>query len=89
MAFVQNVVPSGAERLFVCSMAAKSDAVGRVEIEDNTGMPEGVPRMIAIGFTLIFLILIVMCPSFVEALLFMLTIGLAILILSSFIPQLI
>ena len=55
-------------------------ARGRVEIEDNTGMPEGVPRMIAIGFTLIFLILIVMCPSFVEALLFMLTIGLAILI---------
>ena len=52
----------------------------RVEIEDNTGMPEGVPRMIAIGFALIFIILLVMCPSLMEALLFMLTIGLAILI---------
>ena len=51
-----------------------------VEIEDNTGMPEGVPRMITIGFILIFLILVVMCPSFVEALLFMFTIGIAILI---------
>ena len=34
LAFFENVVPSGAERLFVCSMAAKSDAVGRVEIEE-------------------------------------------------------
>ena len=52
----------------------------RVELEDNTGMPEGVPLMIGTGFALIFLILLVMCPSLVEVLLFMLTFGIAILI---------
>ena len=34
LAFFETVASSGAERLFICSMAAKCDAVGRSELEE-------------------------------------------------------
>ena len=52
----------------------------RVELEDNKGMPEHVPLMVGTGFVLILIILFVMCPSFVEVLLFLLAFGMAIVI---------
>ena len=52
----------------------------KVEIEDNSGMPEGVPLMIGAGFFLIILVLVLMSPSYVGVLLYIITFGLAILI---------
>lgn len=51
-----------------------------VEIDDSTGMPDNVLLMIGTGVLVAFVILFLMCPSFVETLLFLLSLGIAVLI---------
>jgi len=50
------------------------------ETNANSNMPEGMGSLLIAGVALIFVILFVMCASVVEALLFILTIGLAVVI---------
>lgn len=50
------------------------------EIEDNSGMPDNIGLMLVIGVVLVLAILLLMCPSVVEVVLFLLTIGIAVLI---------
>ena len=49
-----------------------------VEVEDNSGMPDNLVLMLGVGVALVLLILFLMCPSVVEVLLFLLTIGIAV-----------
>lgn len=50
------------------------------EVDDNSNMPDNLLLMLATGVTIALVILFLMCPSFVETLLFLLSIGIAVLI---------
>ena len=52
----------------------------QVEVEDNSGIPEHLFQMIATGFIICLLILVLMSPTFLETVLFLLAFGMGILI---------